>query len=174
MTQSPDDPHRPEAQPRDDVALPAPSDEDETTISADGLGPMAPVHLLAAALRADREDISSLTAVLTDVVAGSLPAGMVETTYSRRPLADRLRGRPRRPHQVVVHGFHRDLHLSTRQTGDDVTAECWHIVNGVVISRRTLTVTEWFQALTEDLASIAARDARVRQALEALLGPGDS
>lgn len=173
MTQSPDDPHRPEAQPRDGVAGPAPSDEDETAISADGLGPVAPVHLLAAALHADREDISSLTAVLTDVVARSLPAGMVETTYHRRPLADRLRGRPRRPRHVVVHGGHRDLHL-TRQGDDIVIAESRHIVNGVVISRHALTVTEWFQALAEDLASIAGRDARARQALAALLNPGDS
>jgi hypothetical protein len=45
----------------------------------------------------------------------------------------------------------------------------------VVISRRTVGIDQWLQALAEDLNRIAARDAAARSALDRLLnggGPG--
>jgi len=127
------------------------------------------VHLLAAALRADREDICSLTTVLTETLAAALPPGIVETSH-RRSLLDRLAGRAGHPVHVVVHGQGRDLHLRQDKIGT-LTAESWQIIHGVVIRRRALSTSEWTEAVAEDLAALVAHDADTRNALAHLLGP---
>jgi len=133
-----------------------------------GLGPMGDVHLVAAMLRADRDDVESLTRVLTASLAGALPAGMVEVAR-KRGLADRMAGRDGRAEAVLVHGDGRDLEL--RQTGHGgVRGELRQVVRGVVISRREIGVDEWLTALAEDLMRLAARNSAARDALTRLLG----
>ncbi|MFC4947662.1 hypothetical protein [Pseudonocardia sp. GCM10023141] len=133
-----------------------------------GLGPMGDVHLLAATLRADRADVESYARVLSGTLADSLPAGMVEATY-KRGLADRMAGREGRAVALVVHGHERELELTEGARGG-VEAQVRTVVRGIVISRRSVAVEEWLQALAEDLTRIAARDAAARAALDRLLG----
>ena len=138
-----------------------------------GLGPMFDVQLLAATLRADRADVASYARVLSGALADALPAGMVEVDH-HRSLADRVSGRAGRPVAVVVHGADRELHLREAAHGA-VEAQVHQVVRGVVISRRTVGIDQWLQALAEDLTRIAARDAAARSALDRLLnggGPG--
>jgi hypothetical protein len=140
------------------------------TMEPSGLGPMGDVHLLAASLRTDRADVASYARVLTGALHDALPPGMVEVDR-RRGLSDRMAGREGRAVAVVVHGEGRQLALREGPHGA-VEAEVRQIVRDVVISRRTVTVEQWLQALAEDLTKVAARDAAARAALERLLAGG--
>ena len=137
-------------------------------IEPSGLGPMGDVQLLAATLRADRDDVASYARVLGGALADALPPGMVEV-QRQRSLADRLAGRDGRPVAVVVHGDERELVLREGARGA-VEAAVHQVVRGIVISRRTVGVDAWLHALAEDLTRIAARDAAARAALARLLG----
>jgi hypothetical protein len=140
------------------------------TMEPSGLGPMGDVQLLAATLRADRGDVASYARVLGGALADALPPGMVEVEH-HRSLADRLAGRAGRPVAVVVHGDQRELVLREAPRGG-VDAAVHQVVRGIVISRRTVGIDAWLQALAEDLTRIAARDAAARAALARLLGGG--
>jgi hypothetical protein len=135
-----------------------------------GLGPMGDVQLLAATLGSDRADVGSYARVLTGALHDALPTGMVEVDR-RRGLADRMAKRDGRAVAVVVHGEDRQLAMHEGAHGT-VEAEVRQVVRGVVISRRTVTIEEWLQALAEDLTRVAARDAAARAALERLLRGG--
>jgi hypothetical protein len=137
------------------------------TLEPSGLGPSGDVALLASMLRADRADVASYARVLTDALGAALPAGMVEVEH-RRGLADRVAGRDGRAVAVVVHGVDRELELREGPRGA-VEAQVRQVVRGIVISRRTVGVDEWLQALAEDLTRTAARDAAARAALERFL-----
>ena len=137
------------------------------SLEPSGLGPSGDVALLAAMLRADRADVASYARVLTSTLAGALPEGMVEVEQ-RRGLGDRVAGRNGRIIAIVVHGVDRELEL--REGARGVEAQVRQVVHGVVISRRTVGIDEWLQALAEDLTRIAARDAAARAALERFLG----
>jgi len=140
------------------------------TMEPSGLGPMGDVQLLAASLRTDRADVASYARVLTGALHDALPPGMVEVDR-RRGLGDRMAGREGRAVAVVVHGDGRQLALREGPHGA-VEAEVRQIVRDVVISRRTVTIEQWLQALAEDLTKVAARDAAARAALERLLAGG--
>ncbi|MGB8994078.1 MAG: hypothetical protein WCB57_09600 [Pseudonocardiaceae bacterium] len=137
------------------------------TIEPSGLGPMGDVQLLAAMLRTDRAEVASYARVLSGALAQALPAGMVELDY-HRTVGDRLAGRSGRAVRIVVHGENRDLELRQGKNGQ-IEAELQQVVRGVVISRRSIGVDEWLQALAEDITRAAARDASAREALERLL-----
>jgi hypothetical protein len=130
-------------------------------------GPGWDLHVMIAALRADRADVESYTRVLTDTLGAALPAGMVEVER-RRSLADRVSGRPGQPVAVRVRCGERDLEM--RQGARGVDAEVRTVVRGVVISRRTIGVDEWLALLAEELGALAERDAAAREALARLLG----
>lgn len=134
-----------------------------------GLGPMGDVQLLAAMLRSDRAEVASYARVLSGALAQALPAGMVELGY-HRTVGDRLAGRLGSVVRVVVHGENRDLELREGRNGQ-IEAELQQVVRGVVISRRSIGVDEWLQALAEDITRAAARDTAAREALERLLRP---
>ncbi|MGH3853395.1 MAG: hypothetical protein ACRDR6_07815 [Pseudonocardiaceae bacterium] len=137
------------------------------TLEPSGLGPLGDVQLLAAMLRADRDEVAAYARVLSGTLAQALPAGMVEIGY-QRTAGDRLARRPGRAVRLVVHGDNRDLELREGRRGG-VEAELQQVVRGVVISRRGIGVDEWLHALAQDIASAAARDTAARQALERLL-----
>lgn len=132
------------------------------------LGPAWDLHMVIAALRADRSDVESYTRVLTHTLGDALPEGMVEVDY-RRSMADRVSGRPGQAVAVRVHGRERDLEL--RQGKRGVAAEVKTVVRDVVISRRIIGVDEWLTLLADELRQLAERDAAARQALSRLLGP---
>ena len=137
------------------------------TIEPSGLGPMGDVQLLAAMLRTDQTQVASYARVLSGALADALPSGMVELGY-HRSVGDRLAGRPGRAVRVTVHGENRNLELREGRNGQ-IEAELQQVVRAVVISRRSITVDEWLQALAEDITRTAARDTAARAALERLL-----
>ena len=132
-----------------------------------GLGPMGDLHLIAAALRADRADVESYTRVLTTVLGDALPPGMVEVER-KRSLADRMNGRPGTPVSLTVTGPGEQLLL--RQEAHGVHAEIHQIVRGVTIKRSTVGVDDWLVALAGLLSKLAAGSAAARDALTRLLG----
>jgi hypothetical protein len=132
-----------------------------------GLGPMGDLHLIAAALRADRADVESYTRVLTTVLGEALPAGMVEVER-KRSLADRMNGRDGTPVALTVTTS--DEKLMLRQAAHGVHAEVHQIVRGVTIKRSTVGVDEWLVALAGVLSRLADGSAAARDALTKLLG----
>jgi len=130
-----------------------------------GLGPAGELHLVVAALRSYREDVESLTRVLSETLGDALPAGMVEVER-RRTVADRMAGRDGRAVAVRVRTASRGLELSSGRYG--LTAEIRQVVRGVVISRKQVGVDEWLVALAEELTRLADRDARAHEALSRL------
>jgi hypothetical protein len=125
------------------------------------------MHMMIAALRADRSDVESYTRVLTSTLGDALPDGMVEVEY-RRSVGDRVSGRQGQPVAVRVHGQDRDLEL--RQGKRGVDAEVRTIVRDVTISRKSIGIDEWLTLLAEELGKLAERDAAAREALSRLLG----
>lgn len=131
------------------------------------LGPAWDMHVMIAALRADRSDVESYTRVLTNTLGDALPDGMVEVEY-RRSMGDRVSGKPGQAVAVRVHGPERQLEL--RQGKRGVDAEVRTVVRDVVISRKTIGIDEWLRLLAEELEKLASRDAAAREALARLLG----
>lgn len=132
------------------------------------LGPAWDLHMMIAALRADRSDVESYSRVLTMTLGDALPTGMVEIEY-RRSMADRVSGKPGQPVAVRVHGAERDLELRQGKRGG-VEAEVRTIVRDVTISRKAIGIDEWLTLLADELTKLAARDAAARAALARLLG----
>ncbi len=132
-----------------------------------GLGPMGDLHLIAAALRADRADVESYTRVLTAVLGDALPAGMVEVER-KRSLADRMAGRDGTPVALTV--TTPDERLTLRQEAHGVAGEIHQIVRGVTIKRRSVGLDEWLVALAGVLSRLAESSAAARAALGGLLG----
>jgi hypothetical protein len=131
------------------------------------LGPMGDLHLIAAALRADRADVESYTRVLSSVLGDALPPGMVEVEH-KRSLADRMSGREGTPVSLTVTTPDQQLVLSQEKHG--VTAEVRQIVRGVTIKRSTVGVDVWLVALAGVLSRLAGSSAAARDALTDLLG----
>ena len=133
-----------------------------------GLGPMGDLHLIAAALRADRADVESYVRVLTSVLGDALPPGMVEVER-KRSLADKLNGREGVPVSLTVSTP--DEQLVLRREAHGVAGEVRQIVRGVTIKRRTVGIDEWLIALAGVLARLAQSSAAAREALTGLLEP---
>jgi hypothetical protein len=130
------------------------------------LNPAWDMHVLIAALRADRSDVASYSRVLTTTLGDALPEGMVEVDY-RRSMADRMSGRSGTPVAVLVRTPERQLEL--RQGRHGVEAEVRTVVREVVISRKQVGIDAWLGLLAEELGKLAERDAAAREALSRLL-----
>jgi hypothetical protein len=123
------------------------------------------MHMLIAALRADRSDVESYSRVLTNMLGDALPEGMVEVEF-RRSMGDRMSGKPGQAVAVRVHAPERELEL--RQGRHGVESEVRTVVHGVVISRKQVAIDEWLVVLAEELNKLAARDAQAREVLSRL------
>ena len=132
------------------------------------MGPAWDMHMMIAALRADRSDVESYSRVLSTALGDALPTGMVEVEY-RRSMGDRVSGRPGQAVALLVHGVERDLELRQGKRGG-VEAEVRTVVRDVTISRKAIGVDEWLTLLADELNKLAARDATARAALAKLLG----
>ncbi|WP_203217985.1 hypothetical protein [Nocardia terpenica] len=130
------------------------------------LSPLWDMHMMIAALRADRSDVESYGRVLTNVLGDALPDGMVEVDY-RRTLSDRMSGKPGQATAVRIYAPDRELELRQGRRGG-VEAEVRTVVRGVVISRKQIGVDEWLALLAEELNNLATRDAAARAALARL------
>jgi hypothetical protein len=127
------------------------------------------VELIAAALRADAADVTTLIRVLANTLGDTLPAGMVEVRRSRT-LSDRIRGRGGSPVAVDVNAPETRLSLEVDpRSGVGARAEVRRVVRGVVISRQELSVDEWVSALAAVVSDLAERNADARAALDRLL-----
>ena len=129
--------------------------------------PEQDVELLAATLRADSSDVAAFTRVVVATLADTLPPGLVEVER-KRSVADRLAGREGIPIAVRARFETRELELRQGRAG--VESEIRTVVRGVVLSRRSVSVSEWTRALAEELTALAAHSADARTALGRLLG----
>ena len=129
--------------------------------------PEQDVELLAATLRADSSDVAAFTRVVVSTLADTLPPGLVEVEH-KRSVADRLAGRDGTP--VAVRARFETRELELRQGRAGVESEIRTVVRGVVLSRRSVSVSEWTRALAEELTALAAHSADARTALARLLG----
>jgi hypothetical protein len=126
----------------------------------------APLGHLVAALTPHAE-VAGMTHVLTATLAGLLPARLVRVER-RRSLADRVGGRPGIPVAVTVLTGEHELALREAATGT-VEATIAHSVRGVVLSRRSVPITEWITALATHLQRLGEQDQQARHALDRLL-----
>jgi hypothetical protein len=132
----------------------------------ESLGPMGDLHLIAAALRLDRDDVESYTRVLTTVLGEALPPGMV-AVERKRSMADRMNGRPGTPVSLTITTPSEQLVL--RQEAHGVHAEIQQVVRGVTIKRSTVGIDDWLIALAGLLSRLAAGSAAAREVLTKLL-----
>ncbi len=132
------------------------------------LGALGDLYGALYMLTADTSDVAGYTQVLSDALGTAFPPGMLEVTRTRS-LGDRATGRPGRATVLTIHGETQELELRSGARGQ-VEAEIRRVVRGVVISRRTVTVDVWLQALAEELRTQAERAASSREALRRLLG----
>lgn len=120
------------------------------------LGALGDLYGALYTLTADTSDVSGYTQVLTDALGTAFPPGMLEVSRARS-LGDRAAGRLGKATRLTIHGDTQELELRSS-------------VRGVVISRRTVAVDVWLQALAEELRTQASRAASSREALRRLLG----
>jgi hypothetical protein len=112
-------------------------------------------------------DVAALTQVLTTTLADLLPADLVDVERARS-FGDRLTGRPGRPVAVTVRAGERSLQLRSASDGR-TEATITHAVRGVVLSRKSVEITEWITTLATELERLATQDERARAALDRLL-----
>ncbi|MDA8379366.1 MAG: hypothetical protein M0020_00800 [Actinomycetota bacterium] len=125
------------------------------------------IDMLAAALRADSQDLATYADVITTSLADALPAGMVEIGRDRS-FGDRVAGRPGRATAITVHGDKVDLVLAAHPHG--FTAQVVRRVRGVTIGTEEVTVDVWVRRLAEELDRLAQVNESTRQAVTRLLG----
>ncbi|GAA4383410.1 hypothetical protein [Tsukamurella soli] len=132
-----------------------------------GLGPLGDAAMIASMVGRDRSDAASYARLLTETLAGVLPADLVRVEY-RRSLADRMAGRPGEARRITLATDAGEFSLDA--DGDRLTGEARRIVGGVVLSRKPITVEEWTHRLAAELRTLAARSDATRQALGRVLG----
>lgn len=125
--------------------------------------------MVAAALRADSDDVATYARVLTESLGDALPPGCV-TVERERTVADRMRGRPGEAQRVIVRLGEKVMTLSVLRGRP--AAEICHEVRGVVLSRQQVELEVWAQALAEALVAHAGENARAAQALRRLVTGG--
>lgn len=123
---------------------------------------------LAAALRAQADDLSLYAGVLLGLVSEAFPPELVEVERERRGLF--RRGEPPVTAVTVTLGD-RSFRLSRPRVGAPPVAEVRHVVRGVVLSGEVVPLVPWSERLAAELSRTAAQDARVGAALEQLLRP---
>jgi hypothetical protein len=125
------------------------------------------VALLAAALRAETNDLATYERVLVASLSETLPPGTVEVDRDRT-MSDRIAGRPGSPRAIRIHLGETTLELTV--TKGRLVGTVGRSVRGVAISRREVPLGEWATSFAEALSAFANESADARAALERLLG----
>lgn len=130
----------------------------------------AEVATLAAALRADADDLALYAGFLLNSLSDALPAGLV-TVDRARSLADRMRGA-----EGTVTGVHLRLgeevfSLRRARVGAPATATVSHEVGGICLSTQTLGLDTWSTQVSTALLARARADSAAAAALTGLLAP---
>ena len=129
--------------------------------------PPSSIDMIAAALRADARDIEVLANSLSTKLSTILPPGMLDVTYEQS-LKDRIAKRPKKAIAIRVTTAERTLTID-RRPASAIVYQINQIVRGVVISRREVDLSDWLQALAQELANLATNNEKARDALSQLL-----
>lgn len=127
------------------------------------------LDMVAAALRADSNDIAIYARVLTDSLGDSLPPGCVIVDRDQS-MSDRMRGRPGKVSKITVRLGEQVLTLGI-QRGLPV-AEICREVRGIVLSRQPVPVDQWAAELARALVGHAEQNAATAEALRKLITGG--
>jgi hypothetical protein len=128
--------------------------------------PSAPLGNLVAA-HLQRVEIALLARILATTLAGALPASMLDVER-RRSITDLLARRPATVVGVRIRTTDQTLTLRAPAVGE-VEAAVEHVVRGVTLSHRPVTIAHWLEQLAATLNELAAEDESARLALERAL-----
>lgn len=124
------------------------------------------LEMVTAALRMDSADAAIYARVLTKSLSEALPPGYV-TVERERSMADRMRGRAGEISKLMVRLGDQIMTLAVKN--DQPAAEICREVRGVVLSRESVPLPQWAEALANALVSHAANNAQAAQALRRLV-----
>jgi hypothetical protein len=122
--------------------------------------------MVTAALRLDSNDVAIYASVLTKSLSEALPPEYV-TVEHERSMADRMKGRPGEVSKVEVRLGDQVMTLAVKN-GRPI-AEICRQVRGVVLSRQTVPVQQWAEALANALVVHAENNAQAAAALRRLV-----
>lgn len=122
---------------------------------------------LAALVSQQAADLEVYAGFLYAALNGSLPADLVHIER-HQSLSDRMRGREGAVVSVSVLLGDQRFTLHRKGVGAASQAGIAHEVGGIVLSRRSLGLAEWSQALTQALADLAQHNAGAAAALQRL------
>lgn len=122
---------------------------------------------LAAAVSQQAADLNIYAGFLFAALDGALPAEYLQV--ERHPsLSDRIHGRDGEVIAVSVRLGQNMFDLRRAKVGAPVHSTIAHEVNGIVLSRQSLPLAAWSEALAAALAQLAAQNAGTAAALQRL------
>ena len=124
------------------------------------------LDMVTAALRADSTDIAIYARVLTQSLGEALPPDCVKVER-KQTMSERMRGKPGEITKVAVQLG--DLQMTLGVQNGRTAAEICRAVRGVVLSRQTVPLAEWIQALAGALVTHAQEHAEAAVALRKLV-----
>jgi hypothetical protein len=124
------------------------------------------LEMVTAALRIDSTDAAIYARVLTKSLSEALPSGYV-TIEHERSMADRMRGRAGEISKLMVRFGDQNMTLAIKN--GQPAAEICREVRGVVLSRESVPLHQWAEALANALVTHAANNAQAAQALRRLV-----
>lgn len=124
------------------------------------------LEMVTAALRMDSADAAIYARVLTKSLSEALPPGYV-TVERERSMADRMRGRSGEISKLMVRLGDQMMTLAIKN--GQPAAEICREVRGVVLSRESVPLHQWAEALANALVTHAANNAQAAQALRRLV-----
>jgi hypothetical protein len=124
------------------------------------------LDMVTAALRADSTDIAIYARVLTQSLGEALPPDCVKVDR-KQSMSERMRGKPGEITKIAVQLG--DLQMTLGVQNGRPAAEICRAVRGVVLSRQTVPLHEWIEALASALVTHAKEHAEAAVALRKLV-----
>jgi hypothetical protein len=124
------------------------------------------LEMVTAALRMDSADVAVYTRVLTQSLSEALPSDYM-TVERERSMSDRMHGRPGEITRIVIRLGDQVMTLALRK-GQPV-AEICREVRGVVLSRDSVPLQQWADALASALVTHAESNAKAAEALRRMV-----
>ena len=130
---------------------------DDLSLGNEGLG----FEVLASSLRADLSDTKAFLGALAEKLSGALPQQCVVERKGG------LFSKEKHVHRVRVElGEHQ---YAIEHAGHGLRASRARVVRGIALKTDELSVDQWIDELSRDLAAHAAKNSQARVALERLL-----
>jgi hypothetical protein len=124
------------------------------------------LEMVTAALRVDSTDVAVYARVLTKSLSEALPPDYV-SVERERSMSDRMRGRPGEISKIAVRLGDQVMTLSV--TGGRPAAEICREVRGVILSRDSVPLQQWANALASALVAHAESNAQAAEALRRMV-----